>query len=564
LLRWTRTVLEYFRRFLVIMIASRFGARSAACAITVLSAVFVSSAGSQTETKAGSATVEGTVCGPQHRPLSAATVTLESKAKAPPVVTETDSEGHYRFSALPEGTYTLRAKLSGYRDTTNESVIAISGHLTSVVLLLEPAEASASAKRGPSSVEYSDEPQFTVAGVTDPTSLGGHGSNAVLRTKEALAKDTAALNRSAPYGMKSVPGAPAGATSTTVASTPPGENASEDERVGELLLEEGKPQQALPYLERAANLEPDDYNASYALALACEQSLHLSRADQIVHALLAREDRAELHALLADTFEKERRFVEAAREYERAAERDPSEPNLFAWGAELLLHRAYIPASEVLEKGHRRFPKSARMLVGLGVAFYARGSLDEGVRQLIEACDLDPSDPHPYLFLGKIQDVERSERPEVLDRFKRFVSLQPQNALAYYYYGVGLAKARGSSESFEEVENLLLKSIALDPHLGDAYLHLGILYSQRKDFPKALSAYQKAIENTPLPAEAHFRLAQIYRQMAKSEEARREIELFDEVSRKEGEEAERDRREMGQFTYTLRGPSARAPTSTPE
>jgi|HubBroStandDraft_1064217.scaffolds.fasta_scaffold00134_30 tetratricopeptide (TPR) repeat protein len=538
------------------MVASRFRAVSSACAIAVLCAVFVSSARSQTETKPDSATVEGTVCGPQHRPLSKATVTLESEGKTPPIVTQTDSEGHYCFSGLSGGTYTLHAKLFGYRDATNDSVIAVSGHVTSVVLLLESAEASVSAKRAPSSFEYSDEPQFTVAGVTDPTSFGGHGSDAVLRTKEALAEDTAAL--------KPVPRASAGRASTTVASSPPEKNVSEDERLGKLLLEEGKPQQALPYLERAAKLEPDDYNASYALASACEQSLHLARADQIVHALLAREDRAELHALLADTFENERRFVEAAREYERAAEMDPSEPNFFAWGAELLLHRAYLPASEVFEKGHRLFPKSARVLVGLGVASYARGSLEQGVRQLIEACDLDPGDPHPYLFLGKIQDVEESERPEVLERFKRFVGLQPQNSLAYYYYAAGLAKVRDRPESSDEVENLLLESITLDPHFGDAYLHLGILYSKRKDFPKALSAYQKAIQNTPLPAEAHFRLAQVYRQMTKLEEARREIELFDEVSKKKGEEAERDRREMGQFVYTLRGQSVGAPTSTPQ
>ena len=41
--------------------------------------------------------------------------------------------------------------------------------------------------------EFFDEPQFTVAGVTDPTNLGGHGSNTVLRTKETLAKDVASL-----------------------------------------------------------------------------------------------------------------------------------------------------------------------------------------------------------------------------------------------------------------------------------------------------------------------------------------------------------------------------------
>ena len=41
--------------------------------------------------------------------------------------------------------------------------------------------------------EFFDEPQFTVAGVTDTTNLGGHGSNTVARTKDALAKDVVSL-----------------------------------------------------------------------------------------------------------------------------------------------------------------------------------------------------------------------------------------------------------------------------------------------------------------------------------------------------------------------------------
>src|SRR5579863_4521367 len=42
--------------------------------------------------------------------------------------------------------------------------------------------------------EFFDEPQFIVAGVTDASTPGGHGSDTVVRTKEALAKDTASLS----------------------------------------------------------------------------------------------------------------------------------------------------------------------------------------------------------------------------------------------------------------------------------------------------------------------------------------------------------------------------------
>src|SRR2546430_13519862 len=51
--------------------------------------------------------------------------------------------------------------------------------------------------------------------------------------------------------------------------------------------------------------------------------------------------------------------LEAVRQYQRAAELDASEPYLFDWGAELLLHHAPEPAIEVFSKGKDR--KSTRL-----------------------------------------------------------------------------------------------------------------------------------------------------------------------------------------------------------
>jgi tetratricopeptide (TPR) repeat protein len=545
------------------MIVSRSRVFEPACALVALFATLVPGARSQVQTNPGSATLEGTVCDSRHRPLAGVTVTLEREGEAQPVVAHTDAEGRYRFTALSNGTYTLRAKVPGYQDASDGPLTVSSDRVNSIVLLLEPAAGSAPVKRAPHPVAYADEPTFTVAGVTDPTNLGGHGSDAVLRTKESLAKDTAALSHPALDRPKSLSSPSAGASSPDNVSAPPADNFLENQRVGKLYLEEGKPQQALPYLERAAQLKADDFGASYALALACEQSGDLARADQIVRTLLAGEARAELYALLGDISESEGRPVEAVREYQNAAQMDPSESNLFSWGAELLLHRAYVPASEVFAKGHRLFPESARLLVGLGVASYDSGSLELGARYLMEACDLDPRDPHPYLFLGKIQEAEKSEPPEMLERFKRFARLRPENAMANYYYAVGLAKVSNGSENFDRIESLLLTSVALDPHLGDAYLHLGIVHALQKDFPEAISAYQKAIENTRLPAQAHFRLAQVYRQTGKREEAAREIKLYDEISKEKNREAEREGHEIGQFVYTLRGQPAGAPALNP-
>ena len=120
----------------------------------------------------------------------------------------------------------------------------------------------------------------------------------------------------------------------------------------------------------------------------------------------ARQQQAEVHQLLGDVEEKQGNPLEAVRDYQRAAELNPSEPNLFDWGAELLLHRAFEPAIEVFRKGTRLYPSSVRMGVGLGVAWYARGSYEQAAQRLCEASDLNPEDPKPYLFMGKMQSVE--------------------------------------------------------------------------------------------------------------------------------------------------------------
>jgi tetratricopeptide (TPR) repeat protein len=265
---------------------------------------------------------------------------------------------------------------------------------------------------------------------------------------------------------------------------------------------------------------------------------------------------ASLSKQLQEGDEKPENALEAVREYQRAAELNASESNLFAWGAELLTHRAAEPAIEVFTKGNRLFPRSARMLLGLAVACYARGSYDQAARHFFEASDLNPADPNPYMFLGKVQSIEITQSAGFAERLGRFARLQPDNAWANYYYAVGLWKQRKDPGDFQtpaRVRALLENAVRLDPSLAAAYLQLGILYSDRKDFPKAISAYQKAIEVSPILEEAHYRLAQAYGQTGEKLNARKELDIYSQLSKKSAAEVERERSEIQQFVFALRG-----------
>jgi tetratricopeptide (TPR) repeat protein len=436
---------------------------------------------SQVKNNEKPATIRGRVCDSENRAIENATVSLESDDHTHTFTFQSDSQGRYRFAEAPSGSYELRANKPGYGIAKNGPFVLHAAESKSIDLRLPAEAAGASREDNPAAVKFSDEIHFNVAGVSDPSNLGGHGSDTVLRTKETLAKETASLNRD-------------------------------------------------------AAIQPNTNSDT--------------------------EDVANNHARLAEAAESEGRPLDAVREYQRAAELRPNESHLFAWGADLLLHSAFEPAIEVFTKGHKLYPDSVRMLLGLSVAAYDQGAMEQGKKLLLEACDLNPADPTPYLFLGTILQTEKIEPPGWAQRFKRFAELHPENALAHYYYAVALFKYETAPKSSTTIESELKRAVEIDPQLGDAYTQLGILCVQREDYSGAISFFQKAIQTTPLADEAHYRLAQVYRQRGETEKASKEIELFKQISEQKKSDADRERHKIQQFVYTLRSASP-SPSTQP-
>jgi len=99
--------------------------------------------------------------------------------------------------------------------------------------------------------------------------------------------------------------------------------------------------------------------------VAYQKSGDPKRADRAAQTLLARGERAELHALLAEVRESEGQPVSGAGVTSGPRRWSRAKRICLRVGAELLLHHADAPASEVFGKGHRLYPKSVRVLVGL-------------------------------------------------------------------------------------------------------------------------------------------------------------------------------------------------------
>ena len=113
----------------------------------------------------------------------------------------------------------------------------------------------------------------------------------------------------------------------------------------------------------------------------------------------------------------------------------------------MLLHRTYEPAIAIFQQGVQRYPNSPRLLIGLGLSLYSRGKYDDAVKALIAAADLNPADPRCYIFLSKAYDSSPTQADEVIQRFRRYAELKPDNALAQYYYAMSLWKGKRAEDS---------------------------------------------------------------------------------------------------------------------
>ena len=251
-----------------------------------------------------------------------------------------------------------------------------------------------------------------------------------------------------------------------------------------------------------------------------------ARAAELLRGLLARRDTAEVHNLIGDAEEAAGNLLAAADEYQKAAHMDPTEENLFDWGNNLLRLRAFVPATDVLTEAVRRYPRSARLQVGLGIARYSRGQFEDAIRTFCAAADLDPRDPRPYLFLGEMYGVSEALAPEITTRLARFVAAQPASALGHFYYAMSLWKGAPGAAPSPDVETHLKRAAALDPRLAKARFQLGVLYSDERRDAEAVAALREAVRLEPSTAQAHYRLAQAYRRTGREDLAQKELAEF--------------------------------------
>jgi tetratricopeptide (TPR) repeat protein len=463
--------------------------------------------------------------------------------------THTDVHGSFAFERVQPGNYLLRADKADMHASATISTGDKETHITLV---------AAATAAGSESMDFADRPNFTVAGITDWTAVGGHGSDASLRTSENLASATATLKQDRPIVAAQTNDIESMLRAAAMASA---QSFTANRELGRFYLQTGKYREAELPLEVAYQIDPADRSNEYDLALVYKEVGDLKRAREHVKNLLVKESTADLHRLAGDVDERMDDPLAAEREYETAVRLDPSELNEFTWGAELLSHRAVWAAIEVFRKGTASYPQSARMLSALGAALFASAQYEEAAQRLCEASDLNPVDNEPYIFLGEIEMAAPTPLACAEQKLARFALEQPRNSRAQYYYAMAILKRQAvpaETLDIEHARSLLTTSVEINPKYGEGYLQLGILSESKKDYARAIDYFTRAIEANPQLADAHYRLGIAYGRVGAEAKAKQEFERHDEIKKVQAEATEQQRRDVKQFIVVLQGQPSRS------
>jgi tetratricopeptide (TPR) repeat protein len=491
--------------------------------------------------------IEGAVRNAAGEMVSGATVTIVLSGSSNRWQATTKEDGAFSFSGIGAGVYSVSAEKADVGKAVVESLVVGAGEKKRIELALKRNA------KPDSGMEFNDTPSFTVAGVTDWSNAGLHGSGSEVRTSETLARETVLLKAGAAPGVAT----PAATKEeedklrAEVARAPRSFEANH--KLGELYCRERKYARAIPLLETAEMLDPGNLENTYELGLAYGALKDWEKARQQIGKLLARKNSGDGHRMAGGIYERLGDPTDAVQEFEQAAHLEASEENYFAWGSEFLTHQGTEPAVEIFGKGARLHPDSARMLTGLGAAQYGTRAYEDAAKTLCKAADLKPQDATAYIFLGKIEKASTEAFPCSDQKLARFAHEQPENALANYYYGVILwkrAKAADDAEKMRQAARLIEKCIALDPKMDEAYLQMGVMDAERKEFARAAEAYKKAIEINPKAGEAHYRLGQVYKRLGDDSNAQKELQTYKQIEK--DEEAEREKEARGQLQLLVR------------
>jgi tetratricopeptide (TPR) repeat protein len=131
-----------------------------------------------------------------------------------------------------------------------------------------------------------------------------------------------------------------------------------------------------------------------------------------------------------------------------------------------------------------------------------------------------------------LQSHEPANLREARKEFEAELALNPSDAVAEYEVGQILLAQQNQAEQNPSLAAVRFeKAVALDPNFAEALIALAKTKSDVKKYSEAIPLLERAVKLQPASEPAHYSLMLAYRNAGRMEDAQREKAVFDKLSR---------------------------------
>ena len=287
-------------------------------------------------------------------------------------------------------------------------------------------------------------------------------------------------------------------------------------QLGEVLREQGKPEEAAEQYRHALRLDPNHAEAHNALGLILKEGQQTEPAlEHFRRALRSDPLSYDAHANSGTIHLQQGKAEEATREFYRALQIEPNNPGVYrSLGvAQARLGRHWQAVSD-FQQAISLKPDNAEAHYNLGLSQSELGRQGEAIEAFQEAIGLRPDYAEAHSSLGVVYG-QAGRLPEAVEAFRQAVRIDPEFGEAYSNLGL----VHGQLEQWREAAAALAQVVRIDPGDAETCLKLGLAYGQAGQFQKAVESFQQAIQVKPDYAEAYSNLGAAYGQLGRHQEA---------------------------------------------
>jgi tetratricopeptide (TPR) repeat protein len=302
------------------------------------------------------------------------------------------------------------------------------------------------------------------------------------------------------------------------------DNVETQGNLGVLLFFQGKPAEAIVHLRAAVDRQPSLAKLQGVLGIAELRTLDLERG---------RKDLEAAFPLLQDKKFKMQVGLELIGIYTRSGDLDLA-PGILAQlrkidpeNPELLFasYRTYSDlAGEAMLALSLAAPDSAQMHQVIAHEETRQGNTNGAIAHYRKAIELNPHLPGVHFELAELlhTSLDVAVKAEAEGEYQRAIAENAQDEKAL----LRLAEIDVQKGNEQQAITEYTRAAELQPDDADAKLGLARILLDRGQTDAAQKLLEQAIRLEPTNAVAHYRMATLYRKLGRVEDAKREVEVY--------------------------------------